>query len=135
MDGGIKKGVARCYCMQKSPWVNLNGEPNIAVKAQCVKCTDTVPPNALRMLVLKGSRTPLRARQAGRIRICGGACINAIEARDVIFNKRLLEVTASDIQWMLAGEEVNYILYDQDLLVDFCIIIHRYREDVRFQGF
>ncbi len=120
--------------MHKTPWVILDGEPNIAVKAQCVKCTETVPPDALRVFVLKGPKSPLRARQAGRIRICGGACIDAVEARDVIFNKRLLEVTASDIQWMLLGEEVNYILCDQDLLVDFCIIIHRYREDVRFQN-
>ncbi len=118
----------------KSLWVNLHGETNIAVKAQCVKCTDTVPPEALRVLVLKGPTSPIRARQAGRIRICGGKCIDAVAARDVIYNKPLLEVTADDIQWLLAEEEVNYVLCDQDLLVDFCIVIHRYREDVRFQG-
>jgi hypothetical protein len=120
--------------MKKSLWVNLHGESNIAVKAQCVKCTDTVPPKALRVMVLKRPKSPLRARQAGRIRICGGACIDAVAARDVIFNKPLLEVTANDIQWMVNDEEVNYTLVDHDLLVDFCIIIHRYREDVRFQN-
>ncbi len=121
--------------MLKSLWVNLLGETNIAVKAQCVKCTDMVPPEALRVLVLKGPPNSLRARQAGRIRICGGACINAVEARDVIFNKTIFEVTADDIRWLLNDEEVNYTLVDQDLLVDFCILIHRYREDVRFQNF
>ncbi len=121
--------------MIKSLWVNLHGETNIAVKVQCVKCTDTVAPDALRVLVLKGSPDALRARQAGRIRICGGACIDAFNARDVIFNKTLLEVTADDIRWLLKEEEVNYTMVDQDLLVDFCILIHRYREDVRFQNF
>ncbi len=121
--------------MLKSLWVNLQGETNIAVKAQCVKCTDTVPPDALRVLVLKGPGNHLWTRQAGRIRICGGACIDAVQARDVIFNKSLFEVTADDIQWLLGEEEVNYTLFDQDLLVDFCILIHRYREDVRFQKF
>jgi hypothetical protein len=121
--------------MIKSLWVNLNGETNIAVKAQCVKCTDTVAPDALRVLVLKGPTTAIRARQAGRIRICGGACIKAVEARDVIFNKTLFEVTADDIRWLLTEEEVNYTLFEQDLLVDFCILIHNYRGDVRFQNF
>ncbi len=121
--------------MLKSLWVTLHGETNIAVKAQCVKCTDTVPPDALRVLLLKGPGNRLQSRQTGRIRICGGKCIDAVEARAVIFNKSLLEVTADDIRWMLTGEEVNYILCDQDLLVDFCIVIHRYREDVRFQNF
>ncbi len=121
--------------MIKSLWVNLNGETNIVVKAQCVKCTDTVPPEALRVLVLKGPGTPLRARQAGRIRICGGKCIDAVATRNVIFNKSLLEVTGGDIRWLLAEEEVNYTLFEQDLLVDFCILIHNYRDDVRFQKF
>ncbi len=121
--------------MQKSLWVTLRGETNIAVKAQCVKCTDIVAPPALRVLVLKGPTSAIRARQAGRIRICGGKCIDAVEMRAVIFNKPLLDVTADDIQWLLLEEEVNYILCDQDLLVDFCIVIHRYREDVRFQNF
>ncbi len=119
----------------KSLWVNLQGETNIAVKAQCVKCTDTISPDGLRMLVLKGHRNPNRSRQAGRIRVCGGTCIKEIEARNVIFNKPLLNVTGGDIKWLLGDAAVNYTLVNEDLLVDFCIVIHRYREDARFQRY
>jgi len=121
--------------MLKSLWLNLQGEPNIFIKAKCVKCTEELSPERLHVLVLKGSPNPNRARQTGRIRICGVSCIDSVNGQKVIFNKSLRELTAGDIQWMLADALVNYTLFEENLLVDFCIAVHQYRQDARFQSF
>jgi len=119
--------------MQKSQWVPVKGESNVAVKAQCAKCTYQDPPEELRVLVLK---TPDKehTRHTGRLLICGGDCLQHVDWDGVIFDKPLAEVTAEDVKWIINYARVNYTIYKHDLLVDFCIAVHMYREDVRFQN-
>jgi hypothetical protein len=85
------------------------------------------------VLVLK---TPPEShtRHAGRLLICGGECLQNVEWENVIFDKPLAELTTDDVRWIINGTRVNYTQYKQDLLVDFCIAVHKYREDVRFQN-
>src|SRR4030042_515732 len=115
--------------MLKSQWLKLQGEPNIFVKAKCVKCKQDLSPEQLHILVLQGSRNPNRARQTGRLRICGQGCVETVNGQKVIFKKPLRDFTAGDIRWMLSDAAVNYTLFKGNLLVDFCIALHEYRRD------
>ena len=120
--------------MIKSPWCVLKGESLLVVKAQCDKCTSPEPPEALHMLVMKKLEGSL-PRQEGRLLVCGGTCLQQVNWVDVIFDKPLLDLTPEDIRWMIEQEKVNYTIHREDLLVDFAVAVHRYREDVRFQHY